>query len=189
MKLNRRSFLASSGLVGAGGVLSGLFGVDVGASVAHASTAKPRRGTVTSTICPYCGVGCGALVTALDRQVLFIEGDPEHPINEGALCSKGSAMLQIAVNERRLDKVRYRAPGSSTWEEKSWDWAIERIAEKIKATRDASFEEKDSEGRIVNRTEALACIGGASLDNEECYAYSKLSRAMGALYIEHQARI
>jgi len=163
--------------------------VDVAASATHASAARPRRGKVTSTICPYCGVGCSALVTAVDREIVHIEGDPEHPINEGALCSKGSAMLQVAVNERRLDKVRYRKPGGTEWEEKTWDWAIGQIAAKIKATRDATFVEKDPEGRVVNRTEALACLGGAALDNEECYTYSKLGRALGAVYIEHQARI
>jgi len=186
--MNRRAFLTTSGLAGVGSVLAGLFGVDVGAGIAHAATGA-RRGKVTSTICPYCGVGCGALVTALDRQIIAVEGDPEHPINEGALCSKGAAMLQLSANERRADKVKYRAPGATKWEEKSWDWAVENIAKRIKKTRDTTFQEKDADGRVVNRTEALACLGGASLDNEECYTYSKLARAFGALFVEHQARI
>jgi len=189
MKMNRRGFLASTGLAGAGGLLARLFGVDVGASTALAAAAKPRKGKVTTTICPYCGVGCGALVTALDGHIVMIEGDPEHPINEGALCSKGSALLQVAVNERRADKVLYRAPGAAQWETKSWDWAIERIAQRMKATRDATFQATDADGRTVNRTEAMAFMGGAALDNEECYAYSKFARSMGAVFIEHQARI
>lgn len=189
MRINRRIFLKSTGLLGAGGLLAELFGLDVSGSVEAAKKATARRGRVTSTICPYCGVGCGALVTALDGKIINVEGDPEHPINEGALCSKGSALLQVAVNERRAQKVLYRAPGGTAWEEKTWDWAIERIAEKIKHTRDTTFETKDAEGRVVNRTQAIACMGGAALDNEECYAYSKFARSLGSVFIEHQARI
>jgi formate dehydrogenase major subunit len=105
------------------------------------------------------------------------------------MCSKSAALFQISNNDRRLSKVLYRAPGAAAWQEKSWDWAIGRIAEKIKATRDASFKAKDEQGRQVNRTEGIACLGGASLDNEECYTYSKFARSIGTVYLEHQARI
>jgi formate dehydrogenase major subunit len=97
-------------------------------------------------------------------------------------------LYQVAVNERRAQKVLYRAPGSDHWEEKSWEWAIPEIAKRIKQTRDATFR-KEENGKIVNRTEGIACLGGAALDNEECYLYSKLARAMGVTYLEHQARI
>ena len=118
-------------------------------------------------------------------KVINIEGDSDHPINEGALCSKGSALYQVANNDLRLKKVKYRAPGSDHWEEKSWNWAIDRIAENIKKTRDAEL----SDGRKTNRINSIAALGGAALDNEECYLYSKLMRALGVVYIEHQARI
>jgi formate dehydrogenase major subunit len=187
MEMNRRAFLTTAGVMSTG-VLEAL-GVDLGATAAYAEDAPVERGRVTTTICPYCAVGCGAIVTAAGGRIVNVGGDPDHPINEGALCSKGSAMLQIANNERRLTKVKYRAPGSSQWEEKSWDWAIEKIAQNIKRTRDETFVATDEQGQVVNRTEGVACLGGAALDNEECYTYSKLARALGVVYLEHQARI
>jgi len=93
------------------------------------------------------------------------------------------------INPRRLQKVKYRAPGASTWEDRPWDWALEQIARRVKATRDRYFVEKDSEGRTVNRVEAIASLGGASLDNEECSILIKALRSLGLVYIEHQARI
>jgi formate dehydrogenase major subunit len=134
-------------------------------------------------------VGCSALVFSEKGRVVNVEGDPDHPINEGTLCAKGAALSQIVNNDRRLDRVLYRAPGSTEWQEKSWEWAIRTIAARIKATRDATFVTQDGRGRTVNRTEGIACLGGAALDNEECYAYSKLARALGVVYLEHQARI
>jgi formate dehydrogenase major subunit len=148
----------------------------------------------TPTICCFCGVGCGAIVAAQGNRVVNLEGDPEHPINQGSLCSKGLSLAQLhtvdgETNPNRLQKVKYRAPGASEWEEKEWDWAIEQIARRIKDTRDEYFIETDSEGRTVNRLEAIASLGGASLDNEECSILIKALRAMGLVYIEHQARI
>lgn len=188
MKINRRRFLQYSGAAGSQALI-GLIGPDESLNLAHAQTSGVANGKITTTICPYCGVGCGALVTSVGDKIVHVEGDPEHPINEGALCSKGSAMVQIANNPLRLTKVKYRAPGAGTWEEKDWDWAISRIAENIKTTRDKTFVSTDSQGRVVNRTEGIACLGGAALDNEECYTYSKWARSLGVVYIEHQARL
>jgi formate dehydrogenase major subunit len=148
----------------------------------------------TPTICPFCAVGCGAIVASQGGKVVNLEGDPDHPINRGSLCSKGMALAQLntvdgEINPHRLQKVKYRAPGSSEWEEKSWDWAIEQIAQRIKDTRDANLIEKDDQGRTVNRLEAIASLGGAALDNEECSLIVKAMRALGLVYIEHQARI
>lgn len=147
------------------------------------------RGAVSTTsVCPYCAVGCGLVVKALDGKVAQVEGDPEHPINQGTLCAKGAALFQTVNSPRRLKKVLYRSPGSDKWEEKSWDWALPRIAERIKKTRDATFIKKQ-DGLTVNRTQGIACLGGASLDNEECYLYAKFARALGITFLEHQARI
>jgi formate dehydrogenase major subunit len=148
----------------------------------------------TPTICPFCAVGCGAIVAAQDGRVLNVEGDPDHPINLGSLCSKGMALAQLNTlngepNPRRLQKVKYRAPGASEWEEKPWDWALDQMARRIKDTRDANFIETDAEGRTVNRLEAIASLGGAALDNEECSLIVKAMRALGLVFIEHQARI
>jgi formate dehydrogenase major subunit len=139
-------------------------------------------------VCPFCGVGCGQVVSSRAGKVIHIEGDPGHPISEGTLCSKGAAGIQVVHNSRRLQKVLYRKPNGAAWEEKSWDWALERIAARVKETRDKSFKTKVNEN-TVNRTEAIACLGGSALDNEEAYLLVKLMRALGLVYVEHQARL
>jgi formate dehydrogenase major subunit len=147
------------------------------------------RGTVpTTTVCPFCGVGCGQVVSTAQGTVLAIEGDPGHPVSEGTLCSKGAAAIQVVNNPRRLQKVLYRGPGGKAWEEKTWDWALPRIAARVKETRDTTFT-TTAGGRVVNRTEAIACLGGSALDNEEAYLLVKLMRALGLVYVEHQARL
>ena len=184
MAMTRRDFLKVSG-VATGAASTGLFSMEALGAKAEDLRLRIRYAKQSTTICPYCAVGCGEIVSASDGKVINIEGDPDHPINEGALCSKGSALYQVANNERRLTNVLYRAPGSSHWEEKTWNWAIDRISNRIKETRDAGL----ADGREVNRTDNIAAIGGAALDNEECYLYSKFMRGLGVQYIEHQARI
>jgi anaerobic selenocysteine-containing dehydrogenase len=189
MSLSRRKFLKVIGVGAMGlGTSAAIFGGSKKALASQAPEMKTAHSKESTTICPYCGVGCGLIVSAQDGKIINIEGDPDHPINEGSLCSKGAALYQVAVNERRLQKVRYRAPGSDQWEEKSWEWALPEIAKRIKKTRDATFVAEEG-GKVVNRTNGIACLGGASLDSEECYLWSKLARAMGVTYLEHQARI
>jgi formate dehydrogenase major subunit len=187
MNISRRNFL---GVMGAGalGTAVPVFGKLGKAQAAPIHELKTVNTKESTTICPYCGVGCGLIVSARDGKIINIEGDADHPINEGSLCSKGSSLFQVGVNERRLQKVSYRSPGSDKWEEKSWEWALSEIAKRVKKTRDASFV-KNEDGKLVNRTEGIACLGGSALDTEECYLYSKLARAMGVTYLEHQARI
>jgi formate dehydrogenase major subunit len=186
MDATRREFLARLGLGGAAGA-AGLGG----ATPAEAAVVPPPKtaGAVeTTTVCPFCGVGCGQVVAVKNGQVVSIEGDRDHPINEGTLCSKGAAAAQVTNNPLRLKVPLYRAPGSDRWEEKTWDWVMPRIAARVKATRDASFQ-TEAAGVTVNRTEAIASLGGAALDNEECYLLAKAMRALGIVYLEHQARI
>lgn len=191
MDLNRRDFLKLSGLT-AGGVL---FPRDIAAAMKGQRRIRLHKPIgETPTICCFCGVGCGAIVAAEGDRVVNLEGDPDHPINQGALCSKGMALAQLntvdgEVNRNRLQKVKYRAAGGTQWEEKSWDWALEEIAKRIKNTRDRHFITTDAEGRTVNRLEAIASLGGAALDNEECSLIIKALRALGLVYVEHQARI
>ena len=149
---------------------------------------KTAGATTTTTVCPFCGVGCGQVVASRGGRVVNIEGDPAHPVSEGTLCSKGAAGIQVVNNPRRLQKVLYRAPGGTAWEEKTWDWALPRIAARVKETRDKTFQ-TSAGGRVVNRTEAIACLGGSALDNEEAYLLVKLMRALGLVYVEHQARL
>lgn len=180
--VSRRDFLKASGIT-TGAAFTGF--LSLSAVQAKAASSRIRYAKQTTTICPYCGCGCGMIVSASSGKVINIEGDPDHPINEGSLCSKGSALYQVANNDLRLTKVKYRAPGSTHWEEKSWNWTINRIAALIKKSRDAGL----ADGRKDNSIDTIAAIGGAALDNEECYLYSKFMRALGVRYIEHQARI
>ena len=152
---------------------------------------KPEWSKQTTSICCYCGVGCGLIVnTSLaTNRAINTEGDPDHPINEGALCAKGSALWQLGENDKRPKTVLYRAPYSDKFEEKPWDWAIKRIARLVKDTRDKGFETKNAKGEVVNRVNNLASVGSAALDNEECWAYQSMLRTLGLVFIEHQARI
>jgi formate dehydrogenase major subunit len=185
MNLSRRQFLK---LGGATPTLLA-FGLHPASTLADIPLSKVKWDRETASICPYCAVGCGLIVGTADGQVTNIEGDPDHPINQGALCSKGSALRQVADNPDRLVKPLYRAPNSNRWEEKEWDWTLDQIAQRIKSTRDANWIERDTDGRLVNRVEALAWLGGAALDDEECALSVKFARSLGLVYVEHQARI
>ncbi len=188
MKVSRRGFLSITGAT-TGGAILGYLGLPLKSAKAQALGLKIKYAKESTTICPYCAVGCSEIVSVSNGKIINIEGDPDHPVNLGSLCSKGQGLIQVANNERRMTKVLYRAPYSNRWEEKSWDWALPEIAKRIKKTRDESWVSKDKKGRTVNRTEGLAGLGGAALDNEECYLWSKLARALGIVYLEHQARI
>ena len=182
MKLTRREFFKLGGATPAL-LVSGVY----------PAPAMPRPRVMwtqeTSTICPYCAVGCGMIVGSANGRVINIEGDPDHPINQGTLCSKGSTLSQLANSDRRVTKPMYRAPGAGEWQEVEWDWTLDRIVQRIRQTRDDNWIETDADGRLVRRTEAIASVGSAALDNEECSLLVKALRSMGLVYIEHQARI
>ena len=191
MKLDRRQFMKITGATAAGLTVSRL-GFDLRPVKAHAQLLKTQYAKETTTICPYCAVGCGAIVSTsrdADGRVINIEGDPDHVINRGSLCSKGASLRQLVENQNRLTRPLYRAPYSSEWQEVSWDWALDRITQRVKETRDATFSAKNTKGQMVNRTTAIASVGSAALDNEECWLYQSLMRSLGLVYIEHQARI
>jgi len=189
MKVTRRDFIKISGATVAGAALSQL-GFDLAPVQAYAAELRIKGAKETPTICCYCSVSCGILIhTDAKGKVINAEGDPDHPISEGSLCAKGAASYQIAVNPNRLSKVRYRAPNSDKWKEVSWDWALDKIAANIKKSRDKSFTAKNADGKVVNRTNGIASVGSAAMDNEECWLYSKFLRSLGLVWIEHQARI
>ncbi len=191
MDVNRREFIQITGATAAGLAVSGL-GFDLGPVKAHAAMLKTKYAKETITICPYCAVGCGAIVHTSkkgDGRVINIEGDPDHVINRGSLCSKGAALAQLSENSNRITQPMYRAAYSNKWQKVSWDWALTQIAKRVKTTRDAAFEVKNAKDQVVNRTTAIASVGSAALDNEECWIYQALMRSLGLVYIEHQARI
>ncbi len=187
--ITRRGFLKISGATAGAVGLSNL-GVDVTPANADTKELRTLHAKQTYTICPYCAVGCGIIVHTVNGKVINTEGDPDHPINEGSLCSKGMALFQISHNNNnRLSKPFYRAPHSDEWKEVTWEFAVDKIAKNIKKTRDESFETTNEKGQKVNRTMQIASLGSAALDNEECYLYQKFLRSLGIVYIEHQARI
>jgi anaerobic selenocysteine-containing dehydrogenase len=191
MRISRREFLIGGTAAASGLAVSGK---QAAARDLDAPDLRTKGLKTTTTVCPFCAVGCGMIVHAKDGKVVNIEGDEQSPINKGSLCSKGEALFQVANNERRLQKVMYRSPFSDKWEEKPWDWALERIAKLMKETRDRTFKpmetnKKDGKQYTVNRTESMAILGGAGLDNEECYLLSKFARSLGAVFLEHQARL
>jgi len=192
--ISRRDFFKASG-----GALAGIL-ILPSLEFKPAFAASPKGISIKrlvnekSSICAYCAGGCGILVASESNNLINIEGDPEHPINVGSLCSKAQSLYQLRTvdgkqNQKRLTSVLYRAPNSTNWEAKSWDWALEEIAKRIKDTRDNDWIEKDQDGNLVNRTEAIAQLGGSAHDNEECYLISKMNRALGMVYTETQARI
>jgi formate dehydrogenase major subunit len=191
MKVTRRDFLKITGASAAGAAILGL-GLDLKPIESHAQTLKIRFAKETTSICCYCAVGCGVIVhtgKAGAGKIINIEGDPDHPINEGALCAKGAALSQLANNESRIVTPLYRAPYSTQWKEVSWEQALLMIAKRVKKSRDASFTQKNDKGQVVNRTNGIANVGSAALDNEECWLIQAMMRALGLVYIEHQARI
>jgi formate dehydrogenase major subunit len=146
--------------------------------------------TVGTSICPFCAVGCAQLVYAKDGKPIHIEGDPRSPVNQGTLCPKGAGTLGLLLSPERITDVLYRAPYSDRWEKKPLDWAMDRIADRVKQTRDETFVERLPDGRIVNHTLGLGSLGGATMDNEENYLIKKLfGGGLGMLNIENQARI
>ncbi len=196
--VNRRDFLrtGAAGGFSLGGLLG--LGFDLRAAQAEVRRLKIADAKEVPSVCPYCAVGCGQLVSVRAGKIINIEGNPESPVSRGTLCPKGAATFQLAVNPLRITKVWYRAPGATDWDKtKSLDWAMNRIADRVKETRDATFraewETTDAAGKpikkLVNHTLAIASLGGATMDNEWNYVQCKLMRALGVVFIENQARI
>lgn len=206
MDVSRRDFLKVSGATSIG-LLLGTFGFDLRPIRAYAQTTPPVWEKETISVCCYCAVGCGLIVGSKNEEpfITYVQGNPDHPINQGSLCSKGQALAQLrtvdgALNPRRLLKPMVRRPCSDKWEYISWDQALDEIAHRIKETRDGTNPQTgqpntiteeliDGEMTPVNRCLGIANFGGAAHDNEECYILVKLMRALGLVYIEHQARI
>jgi formate dehydrogenase major subunit len=197
VELSRRDFLKISGAGAVGAAAAVALSTIPDERVSAKHFPLDQRGEETPTICCYCSVGCGALViqwTDEHGEVhRKIEGDPDHPINQGSLCPKGQAMYQIhevdgEINDQRVTKPLYRAPGSTEWEEKDWDEILDMIAARVKKTRDDRLVATDGT-KTVNRNEGMGSFGGGELDNEECYLLAKMSRALGVVYLEHCARL
>ena len=188
--LNRRELLRLAVAGGGGLALDGLF--DVRAARAATRDLKLAEVSEFTTSCNFCSCGCGMVAAVRGGKLLKMEGDYDHIVNRGSLCVKGISMFATHASPKRLSKPLYRAPGSDHWEELSLEDAVQRIAERIRKARDATWigTEKVGDKEVpVNRTDALAFMGGAQNTNEECYLFQKAARLLGFSYVEHQARL
>src|SRR5260370_13178752 len=189
---SRRSFIK----IGTGGVIASVLGFDLRPAYAQSRELKIARTTVPRSTCPYCSVSCGVVIHTLGdkaknvhAQVVHVEGDPDHPINRGTLCPKGSSLMQDILNDRRLLKPSVRRPGSDRWEDIGWDQAIEEVARHVKKTRDETFVEKDPQGHTVNRCEGIAWNGGWPDTNEFNSPAVKSIRTLGGCFPENPAPV
>lgn len=201
VSMSRRGFLKAS----AATILSGMAYELTTVTPAFAESATAGDWKLVNTdeytnICCYCSGGCGVICSTRNGELINLEGDPDHPVNEGGLCPKGATMFQLRnvvdpdtretiKNPNRQTKPLVRRAGASEWEEVSWDEAISGIARHVKETRDASFIEKDANGLTVNRTEAIGALGGSQQNSEEEYLILKMMRSLGLVAIDNQARV
>jgi formate dehydrogenase major subunit len=156
----------------------------------HSLEARTKHADkVVDSVCPYCAVGCAQLVYVKDEKIIDIEGDPRSPISNGCLCPKGAATFQLVTGSHRVSDVLYRRPYGTEWEKIPLEKAMDMVAQRVKKTRDANWEDKDKDGHPLRRTMGIAHLGGATLDNEENYLIKKLFTGLGIVQIENQARI
>jgi len=189
--VSRRDFLRASAAGGIGTALGSLaaLGLPLTAATARAQALRIKDAKATPSVCPYCSVGCATIVHTVGNDIVNIEGDLRSPHNEGALCPKGAAIFQLHKNPNRATRVLHRKSGARDWEEVELDWAMDRVAELVKRTRDETFVERLPDGSLVNSTTAIFSLGGATLDNEWNHLQQKLLRGLGVVAIENQARI
>jgi formate dehydrogenase major subunit len=186
MSFSRRDWLRGAAILP---TLAATKAVD--AEVAE-KTGKLDGSTTFTTACNFCSCGCGMVGQVKDGKLINLEGDPDHAINQGALCSKGAAMFATHESDQRVRTPMYRAAGSDKWTQIGWDEALEKIARKVQQVRDANWIATDKDGEVevpANRTDAIGFLGGAQNTNEECYLYAKMARLLGTPYVEHQARL
>ncbi len=191
MDLSRRQFLRLSGGAGAASALGGLaaLGGNLAPAQARAQELRIKDSRTVPSICPFCSVGCATLIHVKDGDIVNVEGDPRSPHNEGTLCPKGAAIYQLHKNPNRPTQVLHRKPGASDWDVVDLDWAMNRVAQLTRKTRDETFVERLPNGKLVNSTTGIFHLGGATLDNEFNHVAQKFHRGLGIVPIENQARI
>ncbi|KLU63398.1 formate dehydrogenase subunit alpha precursor [Peptococcaceae bacterium CEB3] len=196
MDVTRRGFLKLTGLSVV--ALATGVGIDPAAAQAQGYALKIEGCQKIPSICHFCSGGCGMLLYVKEGKLIYLEGDPDHPTNEGTLCPKGASLRAVAYSPQRVVRPRRRAPGAKDWEDITWEDALNRVARKVKEVRDATWLANEeipaaktgrSTSYAVNRAEGIAFLGSAEVDNEESYLISKFCRVLGVPYNEHQARI
>ena len=188
MLVSRRGFIKLSA-AGISGLAAAQLGIDLTPIKAYAAATKLEGSKEAISICPFCSCGCNVLVHSKDGKIINVEGDPDFPISDGGLCAKGASLKSLHMSPERLTKPLYRAPYSDKWEEKDWNWMMERIAQRIKQQRDRDFKVKNAQGVTVNRLESMFHLGSSQVSNEEAAVLHQMIRAFGIVHFDHQARI
>lgn len=191
MSVSRRDFLRLSSTTAAGSAIGGMvgLGINLAPARARAQVLRIKDSQTVPSLCPFCSVGCATLVHTKNGEIVNIEGDPRSPHNEGTLCPKGAAIYQLHKNPNRPTRVLHRRPGANSWEEVDLEWAMDRVAQLLKTSRDETFIERLPNGTTVNMTPAIFALGGATLDSEFNHVAQKLMRGLGVVTLENQARI
>ena len=192
-QITRRDFV-KLGAVSAGALGTTPLGFDLAEAVQVQQKLRIDGAKEVHSLCPYCAVGCSLVAYTKTNsdgltQLLQIEGNPDSPVNEGRLCPKGATAMQLATSARRVENPMYRAPGSDKWQQITWDDMLNKLAQRVKDARDASFVAQDASGNTVNRTEGIAFAGGAAFSSEEGYFATKVMRGLGLVHLEQQARV
>lgn len=195
MKVSRRQFFKICG-IGVGGSSMALMGFSPTPALAEVRDFKLLKATETHNTCPYCSVACGLLMYSLGdnamnakSSIIHIEGDPDHPVNRGTLCPKGSALLDFVNSPTRLQYPLVREPGADDWKRISWDEAIDRVAKLMKEDRDKNFIAKNTQGVTVNRWLSTGFLAASASSNESGYITHKVVRPLGILAFDNQARV
>jgi formate dehydrogenase major subunit len=197
VELSRRSFLKLAGTGAAASTLGAMgFGTAEAATAAHVREFKLATTTETRNICTYCSVACGVIMYSRgdlnageQAELIHIEGDADHPVNRGTLCPKGAALKSYVKSESRLTHPRIRRPGSDSFEEISWDEALDRIARAVKDDRDANLIERNEEGVTINRWTSTGFLAASATTNETSWLTYKTVRSMGIVGFDNQARV
>lgn len=197
MQISRRGFVKLSAATLAASTIDALgFGALREALAASVRPFKLAAAAETRNTCTYCSVACGILISSVgDRSknarsnIIHIEGDPDHPVNRGTLCPKGSALLDVVHSPGRLKAPRYRAPGGTQFKEVTWDWALDRIARLMKDDRDKNFIAKNAQGVTVNRWITTGMLAASASSSETAYLTWKVARSFGMLVFDNQARV
>jgi formate dehydrogenase major subunit len=192
-RVSRRDFLKLSAASGGAAGLT-VLGFDMAEAKQVKQSFRIAGATEMNSVCPYCAVGCALVAYTKEEpngsiRLLQIEGNPDSPVNEGRLCPKGASAMQLATSARRVEKPLYRPAGSAQWQSISWDSMLDKLAQRVKEARDATFVATDATGNTVNRTEGIAFAGGAAFSSEEGYFATKLMRGLGLVHLEQQARV
>jgi anaerobic selenocysteine-containing dehydrogenase/Fe-S-cluster-containing dehydrogenase component len=136
-----------------------------------------------ATVCRECPAGCGVLAKNREGRIVKLEGNPDHPVNAGALCARGQAALQGLYHPDRIAGPQVR-DGNSPFKAAAWDAAEKLVAERIDALRTAgkgraiavvSQLESGSLGALLDRW--VQALGARTRVTLEPFAYEPIRAA------------